>query len=372
MKTELNLEAYLNKHVYPIQIGETGYIELVYRPARIQQHGRLLQPPRHIWVIRKGESIKKHQVKIEAPDEQWLAIFQKGISGSSSFELPGLGMCYKHEGYFELLPAKITNHTFPRDYGLSSLSVKPLEGAKKEATPTIPIRAAKTWKQSNWWLKIAAVFLVLLFINLLTFQLLTEDGKLSFNQVAELNPFDSLIDRSPFTYEEEADIDAEIAAIEERMTKIIENVDASPLDTMAVDKAVQSLPSLKSTEKTQIVGSSNAALTSESKEISKSTSDKMLPVVAEDKREMPSPKVSSSNSVGNEVQIVVGAFSSNENAVSLKSKLQNNGWSCSVEKANGSSLYRVVVRKALNSGTEQEALNEIKGKINPQAWILAE
>lgn len=371
MKTELNLEAYLNKHVYPIQIGETGYIELVYRPARIQQHGRLLQPPRHIWVIRKGESIKKHQVKIEAPDEQWLAIFQKGISGSSSFELPGLGMCYKHEGYFELLPAKITNHTFPRDYGLSSLSVKPLEGAKKEATPTIPIRAAKTWKQSNWWLKIAAVFLVLLFINLLTFQLLTEDGKLSFNQVAELNPFDSLIDRSPFTYEEEADIDAEIAAIEERMTKIIENVDSAPSDAVVVDRVVQLPESAMSKENADIVGDPIAALNTESKAIAKSKNENTLPVVAEDKRE-PSPKVSSSNSVGNEVQIVVGAFSSNENAVSLKSKLQNNGWSCSVEKANGSSLYRVVVRKALNSGTEQEALNEIKGKINPQAWILAE
>lgn len=372
MKTELNLEAYLNEHVSPIQIGETGYIELVYRPARIQQHGRLLQPPRHIWVIRKGESIKQYQVKVEVPDDQWLAIFQKGLAGTSSFELPSLGMCYKHEGYFELLPAKITNHAFPGDYGLSSISVKPLEGPKKEVIPSIPVQAAKTWKQSNWWLKIAAVFLVLLFINLLTFQILTEDGKLSFNQVAELNPFDSLIDRSPFTYEEEADIDAEIAAIEEKMSKIIENVDSAPSNAVVVDRVVQSPESSYSKENAEIVVAPSKSLNTESKAIAKSKNENSLPVVAEDKREMPSPMVSSSNSAGNEVQIVVGAFSSNENAVSLKSKLQNNGWSCSVEKANGSSLYRVVVRKALNSGTEQEALNEIKGKINPQAWILAE
>jgi len=377
LKTVENIAECLNAHQHPIQIADLGYIELAYRPARIQQHGRLLQPPRHIWVIRKGESLKPPHLKLEDFDENWRITLQQGLLGAVSFELPGLGMCYRHEGYFELLPAKSTPRIYPADFGLNALSVKPLEGVKKEVAPVKPLAAAKSWKQSTWWLKIAAVFLALLFINLLMLQVLTEDGKLSFNQVAELNPFDSLTDRSPFTFEEEADLDTEVAAIEAKMYRIIQQADSS------IEKAADSALRVKAELSTAIPANAKSMVPKDSVvKPSTPTAIEIQPNKVEPKKALTngavapliSNQVKSADPVklaSGDVQIVVGAFSASENAETLKKKLQKEGWNCQISKGEGSSLHRVIVVKAAEKGGEEVVLQEVKEKINPQSWILA-
>lgn len=378
MNTVENINACLNNHQHPIQIADLGYIELAYRPARIQQHGRLLQPPRHIWVIRKGESLKSPYVTLDELDENWRITFQQGLLGAVSFELPGLGMCYKHEGYFELLPAKSTPHIYPADFGLSSISVKPLEGVKKEATSVKPMVPNKNWKQSTWWLKIAAVFLALLFINLLTLQLLTEDGKLSFKQVAELNPFDSLTDKSPFTFDEEANLDTEVAAIEAKMYRIIQQTDSSADKALDADFPVKVATS---DEAKDIQKEKSVPNTDTSKDVKPvmalprlSESDKLL------QRKMAPATESQTKAIKtnqadltpiSSIQIVVGAFSARSNAESLQNKLKKEGWNCQVSMAEGSSLHRVIVLKSAEKGGEESVLLEVKEKINPQSWILA-
>lgn len=377
MKTVENIVECINAHQHPIQIADLGYIELAYRPARIQQHGRLLQPPRHIWVIRKGESLKPPHVKLDDLDENWRITFQQGLLGAVSFELPGLGMCYRHEGYFELLPAKSTPHLYPADFGLNALSVKPLERVKKETTPVTTMQTTKNWKQSTWWLKIAAVFLALLFINLLTLQMLTDDGKLAFNQVAELNPFDSLTDRSPFTFEEEADLDTEVAAIEAKMYRIIQETDSSvdkATDSAFEGKSVVPEPAAENTksiagEESVVKPTAQQVAETQPKKAEPNKSTKIaapIPVLAKPAKSAEAVTVSSGS-----VQIVVGAFSTRLNAETLKNKLQKEGWSCQISKAEGSSLHRVIVLKTTENGGEEAMLQEVKEKINPQSWILA-
>lgn len=371
MKTVENLVQCLHAHQHPIQIADLGYIELVYRPARLQQHGRLLQPPRHIWVLRKGESLKPPHIKLDEFDENWRISLQQGLLGAVSFELPGLGMCYRQEGFYEVLPSKKTPQLYPADFGLNALSLKPIEGAKSESAPITPIKAGKRWSQSTWWLKIAAVFLALLFVNLLTLQLLTKDGKLTLNQVAELNPFDSLTDRSPFTFDEDVNLDTEMAAIETKMNQIINPATADSVGAMDVliepkgqtnqaeilDRRVDTstkTPTLPTVKKnaTEVTGTATAQNTKPSG------------------NEVQKLKPANNQTIG-QVQIVVGAFSDLANATALAKKLKAEGWECAISKADGSALHRVSVLKRAAQDTEEAALQDVKEKINPQAWILA-
>jgi cell division septation protein DedD len=321
-------------------------------------------------VLRKGESLKPPFIKLDDFEENWRISLQQGLLGAVSFELPGLGMCYRQEGFYEVLPSQKTPQLYPADFGLNALSVKPIDGTKIESPPITQINAGKRWNQSTWWLKIAAVFLALLFINLLTLQLLTKDGKITLNQVAELNPFDSLNDRSPFTFDEEADLDTEMAAIEAKMNQIINPV--TPDSVGAMDALVQPKKGANQIEfLDRPADTSNKASTMP---VMKKSVDESRMANAQNEKpsstEVQNLKATNTQTKG-QVQIVVGAFADLANAKTLSNKLKAEGWECAISKADGSTLHRVSVLMRAGQDAEEAALQDVKQKINPQAWILA-
>ncbi len=394
MKTVEIIFESLRSYRYPIQLGELGYIELAYRPARIQQHGRLLQPPRHIWVLRKGECLEPSKLKIEELDEAWSTALKEGLSGSVSFELPGLGMCYRHEGFFELLPGKIAAPVYPADFGLNSITVYPLGISKAEAPQILPLSKPKKQRSSLWWLKIAAVFLALLFVNLLTLHFLTEDGKLTINQVAELNPFDSLSERNRFSFDHESNLDQEISEIEAKINRVISGNHsnaASGIDSLNA-KTNQSEEEQNATKEdipvtVQDSKEQNSPIAPKTPEVlpvtkepqaaekAKTAIKKPEKVVVEEVKiaNVPEPVVKQEASQpAKATKVVVGVFAAVQNAENLKKELAKSGWKSTIEVSANGTRHRVIVLQDAFKTNEEAFLQQAKEKINPQSWILAD
>ncbi len=332
----------VNKQLSPIQLGEVGHLVLTYRSARIQQHGTVIQPPRHVWVLHNGVSELSHEAHIGLEDA-FKDFLQTAIAGGTSFEIPGLGMCYRQEGVLELLPGKVNAQGWKADYGLAATNVKKLMPQSDKKNKQIGSILPK--KSRMWWLQAAAVLLTVLLVNVLAISFLSENGKLNIRQVAELNPFDSLRDREEFTFEDSSD------------AAIIPDSQSADVDS--------SIAFTQTTPELLTVSTPTTAVAEEQEPVQAAAPKTMESVV------VGKPNVNNDVKVHG-VQVVVGAFASVENAENLKNKLLAKGWMCKVEKAEKSQLMRVMVFDAKSAMGEAEFLSKARAEINPHSWILAE
>lgn len=332
----------VKKQLSPIQLGEVGHLVLTYRSARIQQHGTVIQPPRHVWVLHNGVSDLGHEAHIGL-DEAFKDFLQTAFAGGTSFEIPGLGMCYRQEGVLELLPGKVNAQGWKADYGLTATNVKKLmpqsNKKNKQIGPILPK------KSRMWWLQAAAVLLTVLLANVLAISFLSENGKLNIRQVAELNPFDSLTDREEFTFEDSSD------------AAIIPDSQSAGVDT--------SLAFTQTTPEPLPVSTPTIAITEQQEPFQAAVPQTTESLVGAKPNAINDVKVQ-------DAVVVVGAFASVENAENLKNNLLAKGWSCKLEKAKNAQLTRVMVFNAKSTMDEAAFLSKVRSEINPHSWILAE
>lgn len=364
----------------PIQLGDFAFLEARYEPANLQQGGRVIKPPRYVWLLHPGVCAQGHAEKIEIDSAAQREALLKGLEGNESFELSPLGMFYKKEQGFELLMAATGTHRTGPNYGLPSLNLQPI----KVVSATNPLPAIKKAETNPlWWLQVAAVILFIVFLNVVTLTYLSENGGLNFRQMAKASLFDSLREPNSFefadeTMDEEA-ISASTDSLEMPQLSISQpDKVSSEADTTAHTTAVVVEP-VKVVEKVveqpvKVAVTTPPAKIEEAKPkmVSKElTSKPMVKDNAPARKAVPSATISSANSKAL-VQVVVGAFGSSSNADAMVKALKIKGYSAAVLSSKGGKWHRVVLQPTDANVGAEAFLDQVKQNIHPQAWILAE
>jgi len=336
---------------HPIQLGDLAFLQAHYEPAVLQQGGRVIKPPRYIWILHEGISDAKDVVKIDLRDVEHRNVLENGLKAEQSFEWGALGMFFKRENGFELLLSSASTHRTGPNYGLPSLNLQPVKAAKSNAE----VAVGNKKKIAKWWLQVAAVVLFIVLLNVIALMYLSGLNGLNFRQMEEVSLVESFSKSSAFK-KPESPVDTsletkkEVTSLEPEPVAEVENV---------------------ATKSKRVELRSSAPLvhfTKESVYAQHFSKEKWEKIQKPQKKEAPViQKVEA-----NETAVVVGAFQTSANASEMVKSLQNRGFNARNIPSSNGKWFRVVVVSGATEATSGDFLQEIKSKINPQAWILAE
>lgn len=336
----------------PIQLGDYAYLEAEYEAASLQQGGRVIKPPRYVWRIYEGVHANSQIESVEIASEQAKEALIFGLKSNQSFELPPLGMFYKKEKGFELLLSTKSAYRSGPNYGLPSLNLQPI---KSTIQPTVSDTPDTKGKKQLWVLQVAAVVLFVVLLNVLALLYLSENGGLSFKQLSKVSLFDSLREPNSFEYAEES-LENEVFSAQEEVelplpadSKVMQALVQQPIDS-----AVKVEPE-ETTKKETVSEKVPDAPTKPIESVVQGTNQQKNSV-----------------SVGQGVQVVVGAFSSASNAESMVKDLKNKGWQASILSRPADKWHRVVLSPGAGNTSNESFLEEVRSNIHPQAWILAQ
>lgn len=331
---------------HPIQLGDCAYLHAHYEPAGLQQGGRVIKPPRYIWLLHEGITDNKQAVHIVLENNKYRRVLEKGLRSNQSFEWAPLGMFFKRENGFELLLASANTHRTGPNYGLPSLNLQPIK-APKASSEQSDVKK----KFPKWWLQVAAAVLFIVLLNVMVLTYLSHNGALTFRQTAEVSLLDNFSSVDEF--------EKPLAGADSVLTLV---QGASPAGGQTTEVSVNA----KEVNSRSTISSIH--MTKESvyaQQFSKSKPIKNIP---------PKTKIISavSKQKGEELAVVVGAFQSSENAAEMVKSLNAKGFAAKEIASTTGKWFRVVVVSERPKSESDIFLQEIKSKINQQSWILAE
>lgn len=164
-----------------------GVFKPSYKAASLSSDGRTIVQPRYGWSFCLGapaflSASASEFLASETLASKLLAASEKG----ESFEIAGLGLFYKQQGCYDLMPEPGHLITANQHYGLMPLSIN-----KVRTVLASDLQAPKTAAATptNSILKAAAIFLGFLLLSMVAFQYFSTDGQLFMRQEAGMNIF---------------------------------------------------------------------------------------------------------------------------------------------------------------------------------------
>jgi len=225
-----------------------GVFKPSYKAANLSSDGRTIVQPRFGWSFCLGNpaflsSSATEFVLSDALAAKLLAASEQG----ESFEISGLGLFYKQQGCYELMPEPGHLIAANQHYGLMPLSIHKVRTVLPSDLQAPKNAAAAT--PSNTILKAAAVFLGFLLLSMVAFQYFTTNGQLFTKQEAGINIFGAereTLYQAPLIRERSTDINAILDGINRVADSVMfERAMASETAAMFIDSLSKIAPVVK-------------------------------------------------------------------------------------------------------------------------------
>jgi hypothetical protein len=159
-----------------IRVGALGYFIETMESAELLVSNHSIKPPRRQWHFRVAWLDEEKQLPVVALSETTTVWLDEQLKKGQSFEWPGLGNFIKRSDEYLFLPSTGSQLGFFQHYGLSVLQIEPLPTAKWKKVMDNDKRT-KPKDKTNWYLKVAAIVLLILGVNLVIINFLAQDGQ---------------------------------------------------------------------------------------------------------------------------------------------------------------------------------------------------
>lgn len=404
-----------------------GVFKPSYKAASLSSDGRTIVQPRYGWSFCLGapaflSASASEFLASEPLASKLLAASEKG----ESFEIAGLGLFYKQQGCYELMPEPGHLIAANQHYGLMPLSIH-----KVRTVLASDLQAPNTTATapSNSILKAAAIFLGFLLLSMVAFQYFATDGQLFMRQEAGMNIFGAereTLYQAPLIRERSSRIEDILAGINQAADSVLfERAMASETAALYIDSLSKMAPIVKldsdlilkfnvlksskidedaiveqqngTNEKASVVAKTNPVLTPETNREAVVTrpfkkEQESNPQITPPKSNAISQPDSKNNLAKKEIEtapvdkkdkksdvvsgqgntfIVAGSFQSLENAEKYKAELRAKGFQIAENKSIlVGKLHRVVVVSPSQTMSAEEFLAKAKNEISTGVWVL--
>jgi cell division septation protein DedD len=400
-----------------------GVFKTSYKAASLSSDGRTIAQPRYGWSFCLGAPAYLSASSTEFLASETLASSLIAASAKGeSFEIAGLGLFYKKQGHYELMPEPGHLTAANQHYGLMPLSIH-----KVRTVLTSDLRPPKkaTLAPSNLILKAAAVFLGFLLLSMLAFQYFLTETPMFTRQEAGMNIFGAereTLYQAPFISEPNSNIEDILVGIKQAADSVLfEKSMANETVALSKEPLLKSAPIVKSdgnlllkskvllsskineqaTEKEQISVKQKEEATSvqsdanrevapprlvkKAQEVTTSATASKSRVIQPINPKSSLPQNQSENNAGykkekqanaalnkgSSAYVVVGAFLSLQNAENYKAEMKAKGFQIADDKSVLiGKFHRVVVVSPSPTGLAQDFLAKAKKEISADVWLL--